>query len=82
MRPTKRFSSDGLSVTEYLCDSGPDDTPFSEHHQVFTLSFVRGGGFGDRGGGRAFELVAGSVLTGHRVTNTSAPTSTCMATIA
>jgi len=66
MRTTKRFSSGGLSVTEYLCDSGPDDTPFSEHHHVFTLSLVRGGGFGYRCGGRAFELVAGSVLIGHQ----------------
>jgi AraC-like DNA-binding protein len=65
VRTTERFSSDGLSVTEYLCDSGPDDTPFSERHHVFTLSFVRGGGFGYRRGGRAFELVAGSVLIGH-----------------
>lgn len=65
MRTTERFSSDGLSVTEYLCDSGPDDTPFSERHHVFTLSFVRAGGFGYRRGGRAFELVTGSVLIGH-----------------
>ena len=65
MRTTERFSSNGLSVTEYLCDSGPDDTPFSEQHHVFTLSFVRGGAFGYRRGGRGFELVAGSILVGH-----------------
>jgi hypothetical protein len=38
VRTTKRFSSNGLSVTEYLCDSGPDDTPFIERHHVFGLS--------------------------------------------
>ena len=65
MRTTERFSSNGLSVREYFCDSGPDDAPFSEHHHVFTLSFVRSGGFGYRRGGRAFDLVAGSVLIGH-----------------
>jgi hypothetical protein len=65
VRTTERFSSNGLSVREYFCDSGPDDAPFSEHHHVFTLSFVRSGGFGYRRGGRAFDLVAGSVLIGH-----------------
>jgi AraC-like DNA-binding protein len=65
VRTTECFSSDGLSVTEYLCNSGPGDTPFSERHHVFTLSFVRAGGFGYRRGGRAFDLVAGSVLIGH-----------------
>jgi AraC-like DNA-binding protein len=60
-----RFSSDGLSVVEYLCDSGPGDTPYAECHHTFTLSFVRAGGFGYRHRGRTFDLVAGSILVGH-----------------
>jgi len=66
MRTTPRFSSGGLSVVEYLCDSGPADTPFDECHRSFTLSFVRSGAFGYRQGSRTRELVAGSVLIGHQ----------------
>ena len=65
MRTTSRFSSGGLSVVEYLCDSGPGDIPYSQYHHTFTLSFVRAGGFGYRHSGRAFDLVAGSILVGH-----------------
>jgi len=66
VRAVKRFSSGGLSVVEYLCDSGPGDRPFTEHHRTLTLSFVRSGGFGYRHRGRSFDLVAGSVLVGHK----------------
>ncbi|HXT69496.1 MAG TPA: AraC family transcriptional regulator [Vicinamibacterales bacterium] len=66
MRTVTRFSSGGLSVVEYLCDSGPGDEPFGECHRTFTLSFVRSGGFGYRHRGRVYELVAGSVLVGHQ----------------
>ena len=66
MRVNPVFSAGGLSVVEYLCDSGPGDRPFAERHARFTLSFVRAGGFGYRWRGRAFELVPGSVLIGHR----------------
>jgi AraC family transcriptional regulator len=66
VRTTSRFSSGGLSVVEYLCDSGPGDIPYSECHHTFTLSFVRAGGFGYRHRGCAFELVAGSILVGHQ----------------
>jgi AraC-like DNA-binding protein len=65
VRTIQRFSRGGISVVEYLCDSGPADVPFDECHHSFTLSFVRSGGFGYRQGSRAYELVAGSVLVGH-----------------
>jgi AraC family transcriptional regulator len=60
------FSSGGMSVVEYLCDSGPGDAPFAERHPTFTLSFVRAGGFGYRWRGHAFDLVPGAVLIGHQ----------------
>lgn len=66
MRTTTRFSSNGLAVVEYLCSSGPGDTPFKEQHHTFTLSLVRAGGFGYRHRERVHELVPGSLLIGHR----------------
>lgn len=66
MRKVTRLQSGGLSVVEYFCSSGPADRPFAECHRTFTLSFVRSGGFGYRHRGRAYELVAGSVLVGHK----------------
>ena len=54
-----------LSVIDYRCDAGPDDTPFVEYHHTFSISYVRTGSFGYRVGGRTFELVAGSLLVGH-----------------
>ena len=66
MRVNPVFSAGGLSVVEYLCDSGPGDAPFAERHPRFTLSFVRAGAFGYRWRGRSFELVSGSVLIGHK----------------
>jgi hypothetical protein len=52
-------------VTEYLCDSGPDDTPFSDAIPSSPFHSFEAGGFGYRRDGRTFELVAGSVLIGH-----------------
>jgi AraC family transcriptional regulator len=65
VRTTTAFSSGGLSVVEYHCDSGPDDRPFAECHRVFALSFVRSGSFGYRQSKQTFELVAGSILVAH-----------------
>lgn len=53
-----------ISVVDYRCDAGPDDRPFPEHHQAFSLSYVRHGTFGYRVRGRQFEMVAGSLLIG------------------
>jgi len=54
-----------ISVSEFRCSAGPDDTPFVERHRGHTLSYVRKGSFGCHSRGRFFELVAGSVLVGH-----------------
>ena len=53
-----------VSVVDYRCTAGPHDQPFVEVHQDFSVSYVRGGTFGCRTEGGAFELVAGSVMVG------------------
>jgi AraC-like DNA-binding protein len=65
MRTTTVLARASLSVVDYRCDLGPADTPFVEQHQSHSLSYVRAGSFGYRLRGDAFELVAGSILTGH-----------------
>jgi len=54
-----------FSATDYRCDAGPRDAPFTEVHRRFSLAYVRSGSFGYRYRGGAYELVAGSVLVGH-----------------
>jgi AraC-like DNA-binding protein len=54
-----------ISVSEFRCTAGPDDTPFVERHGCHSVSYVRKGSFGCHSRGRFFELVAGSVLVGH-----------------
>jgi AraC-like DNA-binding protein len=54
-----------VAVTDYRCDVAPGDRPFVELHAGFSVSYVRRGSFGYRVRGRAYELVAGSVLVGH-----------------
>jgi AraC-like DNA-binding protein len=54
-----------ISVSEFRCTAGPDDTPFVERHSNHSISYVRKGSFGCHSRGRFFELVAGSVLVGH-----------------
>jgi AraC family transcriptional regulator len=46
------------------CTAGPTTLPFAECHDAYSLAFVRGGSFGYRAEGDAFELVAGSTLSG------------------
>ena len=53
-----------ISVVDFRCDAGPGDRPFPEHHQAFSLSYVRRGTFGYRVRGREFEMVAGAMLIG------------------
>ena len=53
-----------ISVVDYRCDAGPGDPAFPEHHQAFSLSYVRHGTFGYRVRGREFEMVAGAMLIG------------------
>ena len=53
-----------ISVSDFRCSAGPDDTPFVEQYRCHSVSYVRKGSFGCRTRGRTFELVAGSILVG------------------
>src|SRR5271169_1853059 len=57
--------SQAISVIAHRCDAGPDDAPFVEMHDSFSISYVRKGNFGCRARGGSFELVTGSILIGH-----------------
>jgi AraC-like DNA-binding protein len=61
MTPLKRGP---ITVVDCRCSAGPADRPFIEVHDKHTVSYVRRGTFGYRHRGRAFELVAGSILVG------------------
>jgi AraC family transcriptional regulator len=65
MRSCRVFRSEAVSVIDHRCDAGPDQAPFVELHESFSISYVRKGNFGCRSRGRTFELVAGSMLIGH-----------------
>ena len=54
-----------FSATDYRCDAGPHDAPYTEMHRRFSIAYVRAGSFGYRYCGETYELVAGSVLVGH-----------------
>jgi len=62
---TRIFQSAAVTAIDYRCEAGPDDEPFVERHDSFSVSYVRKGSFGCRARGRSFELVAGSILVGH-----------------
>jgi AraC-like DNA-binding protein len=65
MNATTLLQRPSISVFEFRCSAGPGDKPFAEQHQGHSISFVRKGSFGCHSRGRAFELVAGSLLVGH-----------------
>jgi AraC-like DNA-binding protein len=65
MIATSVFRGEGVSVIDYRCAAGPEDTPFVEFHRDFSVSYVRKGSFGCRVGSRSYQLVAGSILIGH-----------------
>lgn len=65
MTATPLLQRDSISVFDFRCSAGPQDTPFVEQHRCHSVSYVRKGSFGCRSRGRSFELVAGSVLVGH-----------------
>jgi len=54
-----------IAVSDFRCDAVPGDAPFAEAHRCHSISYVRKGSFGYQTRGRAYELVAGSVLIGH-----------------
>jgi AraC-like DNA-binding protein len=65
MTATTLLQRQSISVSDFRCSAGPDDTPFVERHGCHSVSYVRKGSFGCHSRGRFFELVAGSVLVGH-----------------
>ena len=65
MTATTLLQRQSISVSDFRCSAGPDDTPFIEQHRCHSISFVRKGSFGCHSRGRSYELVAGSVLVGH-----------------
>src|ERR1700686_5706863 len=65
MTATTLLQQKSISVSDFRCSAGPDDTPFVERHRCHSVSYVRKGSFGCRSRGRLFELVAGSILVGH-----------------
>jgi AraC family transcriptional regulator len=64
MASTGVFRSNSVSVIDYRCEARRDDAPFVEHHNGFSIAYVRKGSFGCRARGQFFELVAGSILVG------------------
>lgn len=65
MEITTLLQRSSMSVVDVRCTAGPADVPFVEEHRGFSVSYVRTGSFGCRTRGKAFELVAGSILVGH-----------------
>jgi AraC-like DNA-binding protein len=65
MDATTLLQRQSISVSEFRCSAGPDDTPFVERHRCHSVSYVRKGSFGCHSRGRFFELVAGSILVGY-----------------
>ena len=65
MNITTLLQRQSISVSDFRCSAGPDDTPFVERHRCHSISFVRKGSFGCESRGRFFELVAGSILVGY-----------------
>jgi AraC-like DNA-binding protein len=65
MAATNVFRGASIAVIDYRCEVQPDDAPFVELHDSFSLAYVRKGSFGCQARGRSFELVPGSILIGH-----------------
>ena len=64
MATTHLLQAPSVTVIDYRCEAGPDDIPFPECHDGFSVSYVRRGSFGCRAGGRQFECVPGSLFIG------------------
>jgi len=54
-----------ISVFDYRCTGGADESAAVERHAGYDIAYVRAGTFGYRSRGRSQELVAGSVLVGY-----------------
>ncbi|MBH5369392.1 helix-turn-helix transcriptional regulator [Bradyrhizobium glycinis] len=64
MHATTLLTTPSISVSEFRCDAGPDDTPFAECRTGHSIAYVRSGSFGCHCRAGFFELVAGSLLIG------------------
>ena len=64
MDATTLLTSRSITVCEFRCDAGPDDTPFAECRTGHSIAYVRSGSFGCNCRAGFFELVAGSMLVG------------------
>lgn len=65
MPATTLLANRSIAVVDYRCDARPGDRPFAEHHDTFSIAYVRKGCFGYRTHAGAFELVTGSLLIGY-----------------
>ena len=64
MDATTHLMTRSMTVSEFRCDAGPDDTPFAECRTGHSIAYVRSGSFGCHCRAGFFELVAGSMLVG------------------
>jgi AraC-like DNA-binding protein len=64
MDATTLLTTRSMTVSEFRCDAGPDDTPFAECRTGHSIAYVRSGSFGCHCRAGFFELVAGSMLIG------------------
>jgi AraC-like DNA-binding protein len=64
MDATTLLTTRAITVSEFRCDAGPDDTPFAECRTGHSIAYVRSGSFGCHCRAGFFELVAGSMLVG------------------
>ena len=58
-------AGDGWSFTEFVCRAGPQDRPFEERHESYSIAAVIAGQFAYRGDRGAGYLVPGALLTGN-----------------
>lgn len=65
MRVTPLHQSDSLSATDYQCDKGPGEKPYSSVHTAYSLYYLRRGSFTYHALGYSHEMSPGSILVGH-----------------
>jgi AraC family transcriptional regulator len=61
---TSLCNTSNLTAHLYRCAAGPEDKPFVEAHDSYSVAFVRRGSFGYLNRGRHFDMVPGSILIG------------------
>src|SRR5256885_17091877 len=59
-----QIRSGPVTVLDYCCEARRGDPSYVEVHQAYSVSYVRAGTFGCHTRGKAYDLVAGSVLVG------------------